>query len=118
MKIALLPLDERPANTRYPMHVAAIAGARLVLPPQDALPDLRVPASRDDLMLWLQREAAQCDGIVASIDLLGYGGLIASRISHDSIEEVLRWITPLTELRSASRPVFAFNVIQRISNAD
>jgi hypothetical protein len=118
MKITLLPLDERPANTRYPAHVAAIAGATLVLPPADALPDLRVPASRDDLMLWLQREAAQCDGIVASVDLLGYGGLIASRISYDSIDEVLQWITPLAELRSARRPVFAFNVIQRISNAN
>jgi hypothetical protein len=118
MKIALLPLDERPANTRYPAHVAAIAGATLALPPADALPDLRVPASRDDLMLWLQREAAQCDGIVASIDLLGYGGLIASRISYDSIDEVLQWIAPLAELRSARRPVFAFNVIQRISNAN
>jgi hypothetical protein len=118
MKIALLPLDERPANTRYPAHVAAIAGASLVLPPQDALPDLRVPASRDDLTLWLKNEAAQCDGIVASIDLLGYGGLIASRISHDSIDEVLQWITPLSELRSEHRPVFAFNVIQRISNAN
>ncbi len=118
MRITLLPLDERPANTRYPAHVAAIAGASLVLPPQDALPDLRTPASRTDLALWLQREAAHSDGIVASIDLLGYGGLIASRISHDSIDEVLQWIAPLTELRSASRPVFAFNVIQRISNAD
>ena len=118
MKIALLPLDERPANTRYPMQVAAIAGATLVLPPRDALPDLRVPASRDDLTLWLRNEAAHCDGIVASIDLLGYGGLIASRISHDAIEEVLQWIAPLTELRSANRPMFAFNVIQRISNAD
>jgi hypothetical protein len=118
MKIALLPLDERPANTRYPTHVAAIAGATLVLPPADVLPDLRVPASRDDLVLWLRNEAAQCEGIVASIDLLGYGGLIASRISYDSIEEVLQWIAPLTVLRSKRRPVFAFNVIQRISNAD
>lgn len=118
MKIALLPLDERPANTRYPLHVAAIAGATLTLPPQDALPDLRVPASRKDLTMWLQREAALCDGVVASIDLLGYGGLIASRINYDSIDEVLQWIAPLIELRSARRPVFAFNVIQRISNAN
>ncbi len=118
MKIALLPLDERPANTRYPAQVAAIAGATLALPPQIALPDMRMPASRIDLGLWLQREAAQCDGIVASIDLIGYGGLIASRISYDSIEEVLQWIEPLTELRDERRPVFAFNVIQRISNAN
>lgn len=118
MKIALLPLDERPANTRYPAHVAAIAGATLALPPEDALPNLRAPASRKDLTLWLEREAAQCDGIVASVDLLGYGGLIASRISYDGIDEVLQWILPLTELRSERRPVFAFNVIQRISNAD
>lgn len=118
MRIALLPLDERPANTRYPAQIAAIANAQLVLPPASALPNLKEPAPRAWLADWLMNQAAECDGIVASLDLLGYGGLIASRTGDDDIATVLRAIEPLTTLRAPERPVFAFNVIQRISNAD
>jgi hypothetical protein len=71
MRIALLPLDERPANTRYPAQIAAIANAQLVLPPASALPNLKEPAPRAWLADWLMNQAAECDGIVASLDLLG-----------------------------------------------
>ena len=118
MQFALLPLDERPANTRYPTHVAAIAGVDLVLPPDDAMPFMKRPADWKRLVDWLSDRLNGCDGIVASIDLLGYGGLINSRISDDDIPTVLRAIAPLTTMRTTSRPVFAFNVIQRISNAN
>ena len=44
MRIGLIPLDERPANTRYPAMIAAIAGVDLVLPPTDLLSSFRTPA--------------------------------------------------------------------------
>ena len=118
MKIALLPLDERPANTRYPKHIAALADADLLIPPSDLLPNLRQPANRAGLASWLADVAPQVDGIVASVDLIGHGGLIASRITDLVVPDILQAIEPLTKLREANRPIFAFNVIQRISNAD
>ena len=118
MKMVLLPLDERPANTRYPTQIAAIAGAELLIPPTGLLPTLRQPADRAGLAQWLSDTAPNADGIVASIDLIGHGGLIASRISNHSVQDVLQAIAPLTQLRKPGLPVFAFNVIQRISNAD
>jgi hypothetical protein len=33
MRIALLPLDERPVNTVYPRMIAEIAGVEVILPP-------------------------------------------------------------------------------------
>ena len=122
MKIALLPLDERPANTRYPMQIAAMAGASILLPPPKLLSSLRQPANRAGLAKWLTDIAPSADGIVASIDLLGHGGLIASRIGDNSVQDVLQAVAPLMQLRKpglpTGLPVFAFNVIQRISNAD
>lgn len=118
MHILLLPLDERPANTRFPAQVAAIAGARLALPPPAALPDMRVRADQSALTAWLREAVERCDGVVASVDLLGYGGLIASRTTDDDVVDVLQALAPLTELRRPNRPVFAFNVVQRISNAN
>ena len=118
MKIALLPLDERPANTRYPMQIAAMASASLLLPPPELLSNLRQPANRAGLAKWLMDIAPTAEGIVASIDLIGHGGLIASRISTDDVQDVLQAVAPLLRLRKPGRPVFAFNVIQRISNAN
>jgi hypothetical protein len=118
MKIALLPLDERPANTRYPTQIAAMAGAELLIPPADLLPNLRQPANRTGLAQWLSDIAPTVDGIVASIDLIGHGGLIASRISDHGVQNILQAIEPLTQLRKPNLPVFAFNIIQRISHAD
>jgi hypothetical protein len=122
MKIALLPLDERPANTRYPTQIAAMAGAELLIPPPNLLPNMRQPADRAGLGQWLIDVSPTVDGVVASIDLIGHGGLIASRISDHTIRDVLQMIEPLTQIRKPNlpvfAPVFAFNVIQRISNAD
>lgn len=118
MHFALLPLDERPANTRYPAQIAAIAGATLNLPPPTLLSKRRQAADRAGLAAWLQASAPHMDGIAASVDLLGYGGLVASRISHDSVREILEHIEPLLHLRRPDCPVFGFNVIQRISNAN
>jgi hypothetical protein len=118
MRIALLPLDERPANTRYPLHIAAIANTRLILPPADMLPRLKQPGDRARMGDWVLTEAMTCEGIVASVDLLGYGGLITSRISHDALDTIIGAVAPLLRVRAPERPVFAFNVITRISNAN
>jgi hypothetical protein len=118
LNIALLPLDERPANTRYPAHVAAIAGVDLQLPPSSVLPALRTPADRDALVAWLGGTAARCGGVVASADLLLHGGLIASRVHDETPAQVLPRLEALLALNSAARPVFVFNVIQRTSNAN
>ncbi|MCH3176462.1 DUF4127 family protein, partial [Listeria monocytogenes] len=41
MRIALVPLAERPVNVDLPRQVAAIAGAELLLPPAEAMPVFR-----------------------------------------------------------------------------
>ena len=35
LTIALVPLDERPVNTRYPQMLGAIGGANVLLPPPE-----------------------------------------------------------------------------------
>ena len=79
LRIALLPLDERPVNITLPRQIAAIGGAELLLPPRRMLPDLRQPGRTDDLGAWLEAVAGEVDAVVVSIDMLCYGGLIAGR---------------------------------------
>src|SRR6187402_1120074 len=100
-RIALLPLDDRPVNVGLPRDVAEIAGARLDLPPRELLPDYRRAGAPDGLAAWLTERAAdpETSQLVVSLDMLLYGGLIASRIGHDSTPTVLRRLELLRELR-------------------
>ena len=77
MKLLLAPLDERPVNTRYPQMVAAIAGAELVLPPVEVRGSGRTPADTVAVSEWLQSEARDADGVVASVEFLAWGGTIS-----------------------------------------
>ncbi len=120
MRIGLLPLDERPANTRYPAMIAAIAGAELVLPPAELLCAWRRPANCAALAHWLEASAPGLDGLIVAIELLGYGGLIASRISDEPVSTILARLEPLRRVRAAypRLPIFGFNLITRVSNAN
>lgn len=116
MRIGLIPLDERPVNTRYPRFLAEIAGAELVLPPANVLSDFRMPAKSDALIEWLQAEAPKCDVLIVGCETLGYGGLITSRTSDESVATIAARLETIRHLRSQhpGLRILGFNVITRI----
>lgn len=117
--IALIPLDERPVNTRYPKMIAAIGGVDLLLPSAEMLSARRRPGSAQ-LGHWLLDHARQLDAVVVSCEMLGYGGLMASRITNDTPLDVLRRLDSLRQLRQKRPllPILGFNLITRVSNAN
>ncbi|MFZ4815567.1 MAG: DUF4127 family protein [Phototrophicaceae bacterium] len=117
MQIALVPLDERPANTRYPQMIAAMGRAHLILPPSERLSHFRDAASPDGLAQWIQDVAPTSDALIVSIEMLVYGGLIASRIGHEPLEVLRPRLTLLRDLHRQypNLKIYAFNVITRIS---
>ncbi|MFM7320687.1 MAG: DUF4127 family protein [Armatimonadota bacterium] len=117
-RIALLPLDERPVNTRYPAMLARIAGAEVVLPPESAMGTGREGADRDAVADWLRSEGPRCDGVVASAEFLAFGNLIRSRISHESAVEGISRLAVLEELHRGGAAVSAFGLVTRIPNAN
>ena len=120
MRIGLIPLDERPANTRYPAMLAAIAGAELALPPAEALSARRRPADCAALARWLAAEAPQLDALIVALEQLGHGGLIAARTSAEPAATILARLEPLRALRLAHPrlTIYGFSVITRVSNAN
>ena len=115
--LALVPLDERPVNTRLPQMLGVIGGAEVLLPPMAVRGLQRVPADRDAVAAWLQEAAGRADTAIVSCEYLGFGNLIASRITNDSAAEVLARLT-LLERINPNCPVHAFSLITRVSNAD
>ncbi|MDI1463456.1 DUF4127 family protein [Catellatospora sp. KI3] len=113
MRIVLVPLDDRPACARLPQLVAAVAGARMSLPPRPVLPDYRQPGDAASIARWLANTPA--DATVVSLETLGFGGLIASRIGREHARDVLgRW----SVLSGRTGRTHAATVVQRTPDAD
>lgn len=124
MRIALVPLDERPVNVDLPRQVAAIAGADLLLPPPEAMPDFRAPADVTALHGWLRDLAGSTgddrpDRLVVCIDTLVHGGIIPARITTDSTTTALERLDLLRELKAAASElrITAASLIMRASDS-
>lgn len=117
LTIALVPLDERPVNTRIPQMLGAIGGAEVLLPPSEIRGLQRTPADLDAVSAWLRGAAKSADAAIVSCEYFGFGNLIASRISGDSAAQVLTRLARLEEINLRC-PVHAFSLITRVSNAD
>lgn len=117
LKLALVPLDERPVNTRYPHMLGAIGGVEVLLPPVDVRGFKRVPADLDAVAEWLQETGKSADAAIVSCEYLGFGNLIASRVTADSAATVLSRLTLLEQINPRCS-VHAFSLITRVSNAD
>jgi hypothetical protein len=119
-RLACLPLDDRPVNYDSPRELAALAGFEIELPPREWLGNPWRPSQHAELVDWLEKAAPRADALLVAVDTLGYGGLIPSRTSTESTEQVLARLSILKRLKAA-RPnllILAYNIILRISRAD
>lgn len=118
MRVIALPVDARPMVRAQVAALAATGGVDLVVPPVEALGHFRKPADRDALAAWLMREAPRADGVVISLDMLVYGGLVPSRFIEDDGESLIARLEVLRALRRQhpTLPIYAFAATMRISN--
>ncbi len=115
-----LPVDGRPVVREQVQALVSVAGWQLRLPEVAALGHLRRPADPDALRQWLLDEAAGAAGLVLSLDMLLYGGLVPSRFIGDSPAALAERLQTVVELkrRHPGTPLFAFVATMRISNND
>lgn len=118
-RILLVPLDERPCNLRFPnMQFVPDGPIELVVPPDVLLGNKKRPADVDGIYSWLDQALPEVAACVLSIDTLIYGGLIPSRLHHetaDTLHERLRRVLDLVRRERSKRefPVLAFASIMR-----
>lgn len=117
MKIAYLPIDSRPCNLDFPRKLACLAGVNIITPPSSVLDYFTYPANLDGVKKWLLDVCSTCDALVLSVDMLTYGGLLASRSGHYDLEgcrERLNAIRRIREINPCLK-IFASSVIMRTS---
>ncbi|WP_425148087.1 DUF4127 family protein [Deinococcus sp.] len=115
--LTLLPLDSRPATSTLPAQMAALGGGPVHLPPAALLGTAAQGADPAKLLDWLAAQPK--DGpLMVSLDALGYGGLVQSRSSRDSVDTVMARLQALRDWGAASgQPVYAFIVLPRQPDA-
>ena len=79
--IAFVPLDDRPVTYQLPVELGTIAGQRIVTPPHAIIGNYLHPGDPEAIARWLAGPQTRgLHALVASSDMLAYGGLVASRI--------------------------------------
>jgi hypothetical protein len=113
--ISLLPLDSRPCNTRFPRMLARIAGEKLVLPDRFFMDYFTRPAWFPYIDEWLPEAALKSEYLILSLDMLCYGGLIASRAAGKG--EAVSRLDIVSRLKALNPrlKIFAFSIIMRSS---
>ncbi len=117
MNIAFIPIDNRPVCYTLPEQICAInKNIKLLIPERSLLGDLKKSADVDGIFKWLE-SLPECDSIVMCLDTVAYGGLIPSRRSTDTFEEIKTRIEKLKNiLKTKQAKIYAFSSIMRISN--
>lgn len=118
--VLLLPLDSRPACTDFVTELAAIANIKVVSPPKELLGRYKTPADAQVLRTWLKENIPHTNAAIVSVDMLIHGGLMASRLSNGSDQDVTATLQLLKETHQLypQIPLYAFNILPRLWLAD
>lgn len=117
-RVLLLPCDTRPPTLEYPHQLAKVAGLEMRSPPLDLLNDLNRPGNTFAIAEWLRAEAKYADVAIITLETLCLGGMIPARRVTDSLEDALRRLQVLRELKSQNPRlrILAYGVIVRVGH--
>jgi len=116
--IAFVPLDDRPVTYQLPVALGTIAGQRIVTPPHASIGTYLKRGDTDAIARWLQGDATQgVRALVASSDMIAYGGLVASRIPGVGAGEAYVRLRDFAQLKSARAIPYVglFGTIMRLA---
>src|SRR5574344_12703 len=118
MKIAVIPIDNRPVCYNLVKLISDIdGGLKLFMPERKLLGGLASLADYDAIISWLDNSTEDLDAIVVSLDTIAYGGLVASRRSSEKFEQIQKRINHFFDiLKNKKAKIYAFSSIMRISN--
>ena len=115
MNIAFIPIDNRPVCYTLPEQICALNDdINLLMPDRELLGDLTKCADVEGIFNWLEN-LHDIDSVVMCLDTIAYGGLIPSRRSNDTFEEVKARVERLRKIIK-DKKIYAFSSIMRISN--
>ncbi|MBE7706707.1 MAG: DUF4127 family protein [Cyanobacteria bacterium SIG30] len=116
-KIAFIPIDDRPICYTLIQQITAIdKDIDLYMPKREYLGNLTKSSNIEEILSWLNN-LDKIDYLILSLDTIAYGGLINSRRSNDTYDEIISRIKKLEKIIENKKcKTYAFSSIMRISN--
>lgn len=116
--IILIPLDDRPPCLQLPVQMGKIADFKIITPPIKMLGKYTTAGDSDKIITWLlNQDLDKVDAVIVSIDMLSYGGLVASRVHQIEKQQAIERMNSLKTLKEKrpNLPIYANNVIMRLA---
>ena len=112
--LLFVPLDDRSVTMDMVVDLARAAGVEVRAPDRAVLGDRVRPGDVDRVWDWLDQQATSggATALIASVEMLCFGGLVASRKSEIEFEEVAPRLRRLYEIASRV-PTYASAIIPR-----
>lgn len=117
MKILYIPLDERPCNYKYPSQIGrGLSDIEFIIPPKDILNRKKTPGDIEAIWNFIEKNIAECDYSILSLNMVLYGGLLPSRLHHEKFEVLLKRVERLRKLKELNPrlKVYGFDLIMRV----
>lgn len=113
-KIVLVPLDERPVNYLYP-NLIGEGDYEICLPPREYLGDKKKAGDVKKISDWLVENSKDADVVIVSIDTLIFGGIVPSRLHHETYETLHQRIAVIPQIKknNPKMKLFGFELIMR-----
>lgn len=115
--IVFVPMDDRPVTYQLPLMLGKIAGQRIDAPPRRMLGRYLRFGQPDAIIAWLNGTAPRADSYVISSDMLGYGGLVASRVPDATYADAYFRVRELQTLRTLAPRAWigTFGTVMRLA---
>lgn len=117
-RILLIPLDDRPPCLQFPTLMAQVGNAEIVSPPKELLGRFTVPGQPEKIAEWLKKQdLRRFDAAIISVDMLAYGGLVASRVNAVTLDTARQRLAVIDWLRRKNPrlPLYGSSVIMRLA---
>lgn len=99
----------------FPVQLGRLVSFNVILPPAELLGNYLTPGKPRELLQWLVDSAPAADASIISLDMLIYGGLIASRNILQDEDEILENLESLVHFleKRPIRTIYGSGVIMR-----
>ncbi len=100
-RVFLVPLDNRPAAGQFAQMIGAMADVQVVMPPYETLGRFVQPGDPEAILGWLERQDySDVSAVIASMDMIAYGSLIASRTNDTPQDVAIKRLQRLARVRA------------------
>lgn len=114
-KIIYIPLDNRPVCLSYVEQTVTAAGYELITPPKKTLSSNKRLGNPDAMWRWLNNVAPEAKAAVVATDSLVYGGLVVSRLHHESDKKLFERVSKFSQLKNdnPNLKIYGFSTFMR-----